>query len=294
MNAFRPNRIYNLLAALALWSAVSLRADHITIGISVEFEDPTLVKESVIAFRFLLGEALSDQNLLAALQAYPDFRAGLQALGERKIDATIVPGHAFAGLPPEQQSLFVPELVVQQHSVTTERFVVLSRHGTGLDALQGGSLRIVDRRNRGITRYWLEAELRAKGMSLQNFFSSVTDCMQSQEAVLPTFFGKADACLISEDDFKLLNELNPQLSQSLSVVFTSPPLMPLLLVRHRDNHSKALTVLVDRAVKVHEKPDGRQVFTLVRLSRLSRFREEDFAGTRELVIFAEKSSNPHS
>jgi hypothetical protein len=263
--------------------------EKLHIGISVEFENPSLVKESLIAFRFLLGEALSDQDLETELHQYSTYNEGLEAVRTRQIDVTVAPGQALAMLPKEEQALFVPEIVIQRHEGISERFQLLSRKGTNLDDLRGSRLRIVDRRNRGITGFWLDAELRAVKQSTSGeFFSSIRDCLEPQDAVLPTFFGNADACLVSETDFQLLNELNPQLGKSLSVVLTSPPLIPLVLARHRDNHSPGLQVLFERATHVHERPDGRQIFTLVQLSRLGRFREEDFAGTRELAALSQR------
>lgn len=265
----------------------------IRLGYTLQFENPAYRKEAVIAFHYLLGEALSTDSLSVQLQEFAEYQEGLEAVRSGRLDGTVVPGYALAALPEEQRNLFVPEIVVQRCSRTTERFLLASRQGSDLERLRGCTLRIVDRKNRGVPRFWLEAELRAKkGSSVDHYFSQVTDCWLSQEAVLPTFFGKADACLVAEDEFQLLNELNPQIAQVLSVVVTSPEVMPLLVVRHRDYHSIALPALIDRGIHLCEKPQGQQVFTLIQLSRFGRFREDEFRGTRELAAFARENSSP--
>jgi len=185
--------------------------------------------------------------------------------------------------------------VIQRHPESTERFLLLSRGGANLPALKGSALRMVDRAHWGVPRHWLETILcSANGGAPDQFFGSVTDCLLTQEAVLPTFFASAGACLVPEKDFQLLAELNPQLAQGLTVVATSPPLVPLLMVRHRDYQSPMLALLIERAVRLHETPHGQQILTLLKHCRFGRFREEDFTDTRHLAASTQKTAQPHS
>jgi hypothetical protein len=82
---------------------------------------------------------------------------------------------------------------------------------------------------------------------------------------------------------------------ALSLVAT-PSAYPKEIIRlgyalQFENRSGALPALIERGLHLHEKPQGQQVFTLVQLSRFGRFREEDFAGTRDLVALAKKAAN---
>ena len=131
---------------------------------------------------------------------------------------------------------------------------------------------------------WLDTVLLRGGFSeAASFFSSVRVVSQPSQALLPVFFGQADACLVTREAFKLAVELNPQIGETLTPLATSPPFVGSIIAfrpgldrRARERMTKIMSTL-------GSDPDGRQLLTLFRRSRLVPFQPEYLETTRTLL-----------
>ena len=101
--------------------------------------------------------------------------------------------------------------------------------------LRGRSLAVHRHVTTCLAMDWLETLLAAKNLGPpERFFSAVTPNAKLSRAVLPVFFGQSDACLVTEEGFRTMCELNPQLSNALRPLATSAPYITAFFGFHRD------------------------------------------------------------
>ena len=112
----------------------------------------------------------------------------------------------------------------------TEEYLLLVRKDSGLerlDQLTGRSLNVLLNPRMSLAVIWLDTVLmEARLNRTSDFFGPVTVNKKASQVALPVFFGKVDACLLTQMSFKVMAELNPQLKEQLRVLANSPALVP--------------------------------------------------------------------
>jgi phosphonate transport system substrate-binding protein len=131
---------------------------------------------------------------------------------------------------------------------------------------------------------WLEGELSSLGLPrLKALFGHVAREKKLSRALLPVFFGKADACLVTRHDYDLMCELNPQIQRTLKPLAVSRVLVPSVTCLRRGYNSAHRTDIIDALGKLHEEPKGQQILSLFGVDRLVPF-EEHFLDTAMKLV----------
>lgn len=116
--------------------------------------------------------------------------------------------------------------VGQNRGAFGDQYVLLVRSDSTIQSLKdlkGASLNLYDSPHMSLGEIWLETMLLENKLgAAKDYFLSRTKETKAGQAVLPVFFGKKTACLITRDTFELMEELNPQLGQQLRVLVQSP------------------------------------------------------------------------
>lgn len=102
------------------------------------------------------------------------------------------------------------------------------------------------------------------------------------KAILPVFFGNADACVVSDEAFQVMKELNPQIGKKLISVQTSPTYLEILLCIWK-GYTDDREVLLDSVADMHMNPSGKQVMMLFRIAKLIEFQESFLENSRNLL-----------
>ncbi len=110
--------------------------------------------------------------------------------------------------------------------LTPSRYLLLVRgetNITSLEGLRGKSIAIHASTGANLGQVWLDAMFHDGGLGQPDrFFHSVEVVPKATAAILPVFFGKADAAVVDEASFDLMKEMNPQVGVKLRVLSTSP------------------------------------------------------------------------
>jgi len=111
----------------------------------------------------------------------------------------------------------------------------------------------------------------------QHFFREHLTFSNANKELLKLFFGKIDACVVSEHSWRIATELNPQLKKRLKIVAKSPDIFPsisLTLIRKNETEVKQL---YERFTK-----DAQSIKNITRLlliykaQGVKEFKKEDF------------------
>lgn len=173
-----------------------------------------------------------------------------------------------------------PRYVVPQVSGLFNTYVLLTRVGSGLDhvgRLAGKEIICYESMNAKLSRTWLAVlmheQVKPEAHQGTEFFSSIESANKPSLAVLPVFFGKKQACVITESGFQVLKEMNPQLGRELQIIGTSEGYMETIVClsrqgwitpQYKEDFMRSLEEL-------HLAPSGQQVLNLFKADRAVPF-----------------------
>jgi ABC-type phosphate/phosphonate transport system substrate-binding protein len=121
---------------------------------------------------------------------------------------------------------------------------------------------------------WLRNLLKKQGLPREDrFFGSYKEVDKPSQAILPVFFRQADACIVTRRAFETSAELNPQISQKLEPLITSPLFVDSVLLFHKIYKSNNKKIFMDTAINIKKYPMAKQVMTLFQIDGFALFSE---------------------
>jgi ABC-type phosphate/phosphonate transport system substrate-binding protein len=130
---------------------------------------------------------------------------------------------------------------------------------------------------------WFETLLMKEGaFGPAGFLSSFKNVKKPSQALLPVFFGKADACVVSRGGFEMMKELNPQVGQELVAIAHSPE-YPQGIICMRKGWAEKYWGFLDHMFQLHKQSQGKQILTLMKISKLAPFKPAYLETTEALL-----------
>jgi phosphonate transport system substrate-binding protein len=234
------------------------------------------------------AQSIGDQNGIYVNNA-PEILDGTnaitQALKLKKADLFVLTAEEFFTL--EHLGLEGPLLLAKVNGSFTEEYVLLSREDGPLhqvEDLKGCSLIVSSDPRASLATLWLEVLCRGHGLGPAGpALAKITSSEKTTQVVLPVFFGKADACIVTRNGWEIMCELNPQLKKQLRVVAVSPSVVPALTC-FRHGFTGAFKQQMLTAVDLSAtKPAYKQLMTLFKCDGLGHAPLAALDGTRELM-----------
>lgn len=146
---------------------------------------------------------------------------------------------------------------------------------------------------------WIESLLRDRVPSeASGIVRSAVSEARIARAVLPVFFGKAEACVVSRNGFESMCEMNPQVAQRLHVVAESEDLIPIVFGIRRDFRPAYWEQLVRGLRDLNKSPAGQQVLMIFQSEKVVEVDAAALEPTFSLIarhrrfVAAENSPNP--
>lgn len=184
--------------------------------------------------------------------------AGLRA---GSLDLVCITVEEFLQAP---DSVDVSELVVDDRR--GQELVLISRKDSNfnsLASLRGRSLLVLDNADALLAESWLGAELSRAGLpGPVQHFSTVTRLAKPSQVVLPVFFGRADAAIVTREAYNVMAELNPQLGAAIRPLLASPRLINSFLATRRGMPASIRNRIIEGILASKLDPALRQILTL--------------------------------
>ena len=145
---------------------------------------------------------------------------------------------------------------------------------------------------------WLECLLGQHiDSSMKSFFKEIILVDKSSQAILPVFFQKADVCVTTLSGFQTMVELNPQVGQTLDIIYSSPKLLRGMACFRSGYEEKYKNAVLPILKNLHKDPDGQQILIVMREEKLAPYQHQYLDTSRELfklnnsIQGAKKSGN---
>lgn len=132
---------------------------------------------------------------------------------------------------------------------------------------------------------WTDKLLKLKKLkSKEKYFSSIEYFDKPLPAILPVFFNKADACIMTKSLFETVSELNPQLREELIPIEISQPISIGLVTIRKNISSQDLKDDIKTAfLNMHKTANGKQYLNIFRIEKVIEFKEEYLSSTYKLL-----------
>jgi len=154
-----------------------------------------------------------------------------------------------------------------------------------IDQLKGESIYIQAHTQDQAASTWVNKLLKdANIKNKENFFKSIIIDNKATNVLLPVFFNKAKACVITDASLNLLMELNPAIKNQIKILYTSEPIIVGLTCLNSDRKNEiGYRVLKDVLPTLQDNQYGKQFLDLFRAEKLILFKEEYLKGYYNLT-----------
>ena len=145
-----------------------------------------------------------------------------------------------------------------------------------LTSLKDKRISILSKSEYHTASIWLDKLLRDEKLTIkENYFKEIIHDYKANNVLLPVFFNKLDAAIVSIPAFELLNELNPQIRKQLKILASSENLIfGLILFDGRSKDKKRKEFMLEVLQSLHEENYGKQLLDLFMVDRIIPYKEE--------------------
>ncbi|HPG30787.1 MAG TPA: PhnD/SsuA/transferrin family substrate-binding protein [bacterium] len=174
-----------------------------------------------------------------------------------------------------------------QNRKITKDLVLVTRRGDikTLKDLQNKKI-IVDISNFGdLPIMWLDTMLLKANMPAHMFFfKSVKKVYKSSQAVMPVYFNQDfDACLLNENAYNILTELNPNISEKLRIIERSPSFLGRIFCASKNTDQEMKKKLIGMINDMNNNVKSKQGLALFKVDKLVLFDSKDMATVENLI-----------
>ena len=171
-------------------------------------------------------------------------------------------------------------------TVGEELIVLVRRDATtrNLADLAGLQLNLLRDPHHTLGRSWLELLCLESGLGRpEQLLAKLTTCSKPTQALLPVFFGKSDACLVSRGAWTVMGDLNPKVKSDLRLIAVSPLLIPSLTCFRQGFSPEIRQRIVANATRATHSPAFQQLLGLFKTDRFRCLDAPDLQITRDFV-----------
>ena len=224
-------------------------------------------------------------NFDARVEVFDSIGELSSALRQEKLDVLSVSMEDFIAL--ERQYPMTGIFTMKANGRPGDQYVLLIRRDAAeksLADLRGKAIVVLDTPRAMLAPVWLDTELLRKRLPvLARFFGKITYADKANMAIMPLFFRRSEAALMTRSGFETACELNPQLGRDLVVLMTSPGLVSSLGAFRANATSASVAVYRHEALKVGETVSGKLILNLFQAEAIVELKESDLRETRELL-----------
>jgi len=273
-----------LLTALMLVTS-GVRAEEsdqgskiIRVGYSGQLFTETSLRDAQVAIELWTRQvAVGMERVIPQIVLFDDLEGMVRAVRAGEVDLLSISTLDYLRI--RDHTALEPALASVSGIKAEQEYVLLVRRNRevgSLQALRGGRLMVeIGKRESSVSKLWLNSLLLKMGReTAERFFGGVKQVVKTSQAVLPVFFGQADAALVRKSAFETMTELNPQLERALTALITSPQLLPVLVCFSAGGSAEDKRALLVGAVILHRHPRGKQILTLFQVDKMIPFNSE--------------------
>ncbi len=144
-----------------------------------------------------------------------------------------------------------------------------------LEQLQNKKITIEKGMNGDVAILWLETMLLEHSLPKSSvFIQKFKWADKASKAVLPVFFGQADASIVQHYKFETMSAINPQVGKRLQAIYESPPLLDYLTCFRKGLDENIKEAVLNYSKMLESKPEGKQLLIVSRVEGITKYKNE--------------------
>ena len=160
---------------------------------------------------------------------------------------------------------------------------------TRMADLENRSLLVLDSTFTVLADAWLAVSLARAGLGHPSkVLARLSRHPRPNQAILPVFFGQADACLATRRTFETMFELNPQLSRKLKTLHASPKMISAFLICRKGYPEHWRTPMLEKFNRAKDSESAKQVLTLFQAFRFTTIPGDALRPSLDLLDAADR------
>ena len=140
-----------------------------------------------------------------------------------------------------------------------------------------------------ISLMWLDVLLLRNGLpESSQYVVSLEKSANASKSILPVFFKKYDACIVTKSAFDTICDLNPQIRRKLTVLRKLSKIPYLITGFRHDYGQKHIDEISEMAINMQKTPEGEQIIKIFHIEKTILFKEQYFNNIKSLMQEYEK------
>ncbi len=261
-----------------------LSKEKIFVGYSVEGMNDVDPKDAEAALRVWAKEIGANLGFDVEIALYESVDNLVRDFSNRKLDFVSMQTLDF--LKHASQFNVKPDLAVYRDGKIFIHYLVLVAAGSkhqSLETLKNSRLAMLKTNHLG--KLYLDTELLKSGHpESDRFFQSIREKAKESQALLDVFFGQAEACIVTERTYRIMAELNPQISRKLRVISQSPDFIDVVSFFNPQispSTKQKATRAMQGEIRSFER--GRQIMLLFNVENMGIVHDAQLENVRELL-----------
>ncbi len=242
-------------------------------------------KGEELAAKYYIQAVVEEAGVQLICNSYPDSKQLAEDVAAGQVDVVIV--SAVDYLQQNMSTFLRPVAIPVRESQPGERLVLKIRKGSGIKSLadlKGKSINLDSGKNQPLHALWLDQQLAAEGLPpAREFLSGTVPLQETQRAILPLFYGHAEAAVLTEPLYEAAVDRNAQLAERLVTLKESEPMTGCLLCVHKDFDKLSASALTSVATHLGTTKAGIFLLQLLKTSHFAPFKEEHLDSTKRLL-----------
>lgn len=231
----------------------------------------------------LLSEELGEEvGIRTSVKVYEDIQSMRQDFENGIINFAVTSPILF--ITQFDNNLFSDGFRFIHWSESPDRYLVLGQHQpntSGFDSYHGQ--RLVMAQIDPTCELYMEFLSRSHfKQSYINSFKPIKREKKAHQLILMLFFNQADVTCVHQNVYELAIEMNPQLKQKLEVLAQTDNVPQGLGLFHKNTPAAFRETVIAQALKLHNRPRGRQLLELFRGEQAIRAGVKDLKPALEL------------
>lgn len=180
-----------------------------------------------------------------------------------------------------------PIFIVEREIQPGDKYVLVVKNDNRINSLSDLKSKLLytyESRESEIINKWIFVEMKKEKVSNpSSIISAFVKISKPTMRLFPVFFGKADACIVSDMQFKSMCELNPQLKKKLKILVESPYLLTHVFSRNTDSKKYNMHNSGQYAISSTNTKQGQQLLKLFKATKVTKFEGKFLDPLQELV-----------
>lgn len=243
-------------------------------------------KENVtLGFNAAFNSMLAEDDIQCDFKIYENSDELFNAIARNEINS-------FFGSPVEffkSESSFLKKPLVSAlfGDELKARSIIVVRTDSGIDSLKQLKGKKISAHNliiNDVTGLYLETLLLERGFPpMERFFSEIILSETSNRAFVDLFFKKVDATILSETQYNIASDLNPQLRKQTKIIESSEPYLMFVAALAKGTPDDVANHVKNHLVNIQKTPKGRHVLDLMKMRSFVEVSDADLDNLRALI-----------